>query len=157
MFRNMSSQSLDDDAAGLRALAHPVRLELLDLLRSHDALTATECAELIGSSPKSCSYHLRYLARHGLVQEVPAARGDARERHWRRVETPDEAMTAHTWTVSMTPAELRDWAAAVETVTREHVARAKKRRRTGQQPVRLVVRGFPQRSAAARRRPAGDR
>jgi DNA-binding transcriptional ArsR family regulator len=148
MFRNMPSSSLDDDAAGLRALAHPARLELLDLLRSHDALTATECAELIGSSPKSCSYHLRYLGRHGLVQEVPAARGDARERHWRRVETPDEATIAHTWTVAMTPAQVRDWGAAVEALTREHLARAERRPRSGRQPVRLVVRGFPQRPVA---------
>ena len=48
--------------AALRALAHPARLDLLDLLRVHERLTAAECARLLGTSTKSCSYHLGILA-----------------------------------------------------------------------------------------------
>jgi DNA-binding transcriptional ArsR family regulator len=80
----MSSVSLPGVAA-LRALAHPVRLDLLDLLRVHGRLTAAECARLLGSSTKSCSYHLGVLARQGLVAEAAEPGGDGRERPWRRV------------------------------------------------------------------------
>jgi Helix-turn-helix domain len=70
---------------GLRALAHPARLDLLDLFRVHDRLTAAECARLLGSSTKSCSYHLGILGRQGLVAQVAEAGGDGRKRPWRRV------------------------------------------------------------------------
>ena len=42
--------------------------------------TATECAAEVGESPQSCSYHLRTLAKHGFVEEVPTS--DGRERRW---------------------------------------------------------------------------
>lgn len=64
----------------MRALAHPSRLALLQLLREHPA-TATECSPLVGESPSACSYHLRALARWGLVEEVGSE--DGRERRWR--------------------------------------------------------------------------
>lgn len=68
-------------AGALRATAHPTRLDILDLLSRHPALTATECARVLGLSAKTCSYHLRMLAAHGYVEEVPAA---GRLRPWRR-------------------------------------------------------------------------
>jgi DNA-binding transcriptional ArsR family regulator len=67
----------------MRALAHPTRLDLLDLLRVHESLTASRCAELLGLSPKTCSYHLHVLAREGLIEETAGA-PTARERPWRR-------------------------------------------------------------------------
>jgi DNA-binding transcriptional ArsR family regulator len=66
--------------AALRALAHPTRLRILGRLRLHGDATATECAEYVGESPSSCSYHLRTLARHGFVEETPSE--DGRERRW---------------------------------------------------------------------------
>jgi DNA-binding MarR family transcriptional regulator len=48
----------------------------------HGDSTATECAEEIGESASSCSYHLRTLAKHGFVEEVPST--DGRERRWHR-------------------------------------------------------------------------
>ena len=73
------------DARVMRALAHPARLAILEHLGSADAgATATECAEVVGQSPSATSYHLRELAKHGLVEAAPS-RGDARERMWRRV------------------------------------------------------------------------
>lgn len=73
------------DPAVMRALAHPARLTILEHLRSGAAAaTATECAEVVGLSPSATSYHLRALARVGLIEPAPG-RGDARERVWRSV------------------------------------------------------------------------
>jgi len=69
------------DPRALRAVAHPVRLQLVGLLRREGPLTATQAGELIGESPASCSFHLRQLAKWGLVEEAGGGRG--RERPWR--------------------------------------------------------------------------
>jgi DNA-binding transcriptional ArsR family regulator len=71
------------DVRVMRALAHPARIAILDHLSGDTEATATECAEVCGLSPSATSYHLRALAKMGLVQEAPS-RGDARERVWRR-------------------------------------------------------------------------
>ncbi len=70
--------------AALRALAHPTRLALLDLLRTHDTLTASASAQLLGLSPKTCSYHLHVLAGHDLVVPATDAAPGQREYPWRR-------------------------------------------------------------------------
>lgn len=71
------------DPKVMRALAHPARLEIVEHLSSTGAdVTATEVAELVGLSPSASSYHLRELAKFGLVEHAPS-RGDARERVWR--------------------------------------------------------------------------
>lgn len=77
-----------DDAASLRALAHPCRLALLEALAVHGELTATEAATLVGESPANCSWHLRQLAKHGFIEEAPGATG--RQRPWRKVGTAME-------------------------------------------------------------------
>lgn len=69
------------DPRALRALAHPIRLDLIGLLRQGGPLTATQAGERIGESPASCSFHLRQLAKYGLVEE--AGGGHGRERPWR--------------------------------------------------------------------------
>ena len=69
------------DPRALRAVAHPVRLALVGLLRREGPLTATRAGELLGESPSSCSCHLRQLAKHGLVEDAGGGRG--RERPWR--------------------------------------------------------------------------
>ncbi len=71
-----------DDAPTLRALAHPIRLALLEALGRTEPLTATQAAELIGESPSACSFHLRMLAKYGLVED--AGGGQGRRRPWRR-------------------------------------------------------------------------
>jgi DNA-binding transcriptional ArsR family regulator len=70
------------DTAVMRAMAHPARLALLEHLRNGGPATATECAGVVGLSPSATSYHLRALARAGLVEAAPG-RGDGRERLWR--------------------------------------------------------------------------
>jgi DNA-binding transcriptional ArsR family regulator len=67
----------------MRALAHPLRIELLELLAMEGPLTATRAGELVGESPASCSFHLRQLAKYGFVEEAPRGRG--RQRPWRLV------------------------------------------------------------------------
>lgn len=69
------------DPKALRALAHPIRLALVGQLRVHGQLTATQAGELLGESSGSCSFHLRQLAKYGLVEE--AGGGQGRERPWR--------------------------------------------------------------------------
>lgn len=69
------------DPRAMRALAHPTRLALLEHLHVEGPATATRCGNALGESPSSCSYHLRALARWGLVEEAPGGRG--RERPWR--------------------------------------------------------------------------
>lgn len=67
------------DPVRIRALAHPLRLELMDVLVDGPA-TATECAEATGESVASCSFHLRMLAKYGFIE--PAERR-GREKPWR--------------------------------------------------------------------------
>jgi DNA-binding transcriptional ArsR family regulator len=79
------------DPERVRALAHPIRLALLDLLERGREQTATQCAEAIGESVASCSFHLRILAKYGFI-EPGERRG--REKPWRsvnrrRTATPD--------------------------------------------------------------------
>lgn len=69
------------DPRALRAYAHPTRMQLVGLLRRSGPFTATRAAELTGESVASCSYHLRILAKYGLVEEAPGGRG--REKPWR--------------------------------------------------------------------------
>jgi DNA-binding transcriptional ArsR family regulator len=73
------------DPRALRALAHPLRLQLLRALSMAGELTATEAAEKVGESPASCSFHLRQLAKYGFVEE--GERGPGRRRPWKRVGT----------------------------------------------------------------------
>ncbi|HEU4706027.1 MAG TPA: helix-turn-helix domain-containing protein [Solirubrobacterales bacterium] len=75
----------------LRALAHPIRLELIALLRRGGPLTATQAGGRIGESPASCSFHLRQLAKYGLVEEAGGGRG--RERPWRATAMSTEWAT----------------------------------------------------------------
>lgn len=73
------------DPRALRALAHPVRLALVAALRRGGPLTATEAGERIGESATTCSFHLRQLARYGLVEEAGGGKGRARP--WRATAT----------------------------------------------------------------------
>ncbi|MEU7340881.1 ArsR/SmtB family transcription factor [Streptomyces sp. NPDC007074] len=77
------------DAKGLRALAHPVRVQLVGLLRKYGPSTATRLAERLGVNSGTASYHLRQLGAAGFVEE-DTERGNARERWWRSVHQRTE-------------------------------------------------------------------
>jgi DNA-binding transcriptional ArsR family regulator len=71
-----------DDVRSLKAIAHPLRVELLDLLRFEGPSTASALARRVGESSGATSYHLRQLARHGFIEEDERPAG-GRERWWR--------------------------------------------------------------------------
>ena len=70
------------DPRALRALAHPLRLELVELLGTLGHATAAVCARRLATSQASCSFHLRQLAKYGFVEQAPPSE-DSRERPWR--------------------------------------------------------------------------
>ncbi len=72
------------DPKTMRALAHPIRVALLEAIGQSETgtLTATEASELLGESPANCAFHLRTLAKYGFLEEAGGGRG--RERPWRR-------------------------------------------------------------------------
>ena len=100
-----------DDPAALDALAHTVRLDVLSYLMSSGPATASACARAVGDTPSNCSYHLRVLAAHGLVEHAPS--DDGRERPWRatvtgldsELDSPDPALAAGA--VAVAAAELQ--------------------------------------------------
>lgn len=83
------------DPRALRAVAHPLRLDLLDLIEQRGTLTSAEASVATGESTGSCSFHLRQLAKYGFIEAAPGR--DGRERRWARAtvgervpDAPDE-------------------------------------------------------------------
>ncbi|MEU9337395.1 helix-turn-helix domain-containing protein [Streptomyces sp. NPDC048290] len=70
------------DARSLRGLAHPLRMQLLDMLRISGPATASQLADRLNESSGATSYHLRQLASYGFVEDDPE-RGKGRERWWK--------------------------------------------------------------------------
>jgi predicted ArsR family transcriptional regulator len=78
---NSADRVVLTDPRQLRALTHPLRLKLLGLLRREGPMTATAAGEELGESSGSMSFHLRQLAKYGLVEE--AGGGTGRQKPWR--------------------------------------------------------------------------
>jgi DNA-binding transcriptional ArsR family regulator len=96
----------------MRALAHPVRIRLLEELTLRGPMTATAAAAYVGESPSSCSFHLRTLAKYGFIEEAPG--GTGRQRPWRVVTIGSR------WeTTSDTPAATRAAGDALAAVVRD--------------------------------------
>ena len=66
----------------MRALAHPARLAIIEHLAAGNTGTATELGKVCGLTASATSYHLRALAKWGIIEDAPS-RGDGRERVWR--------------------------------------------------------------------------
>jgi DNA-binding transcriptional ArsR family regulator len=75
------------DPRVLRAIAHPVRSRILTELDAHGELRAADVARLLGIQANLASFHLRQLAKFGLVEEDPGAARDKRDRVWKATET----------------------------------------------------------------------
>jgi DNA-binding transcriptional ArsR family regulator len=111
------------DPRALRAVAHPLRLRLIDELGIGGPATATVLAERVGESPANCSWHLRQLARYGYVEE--AGGGVGRQRPWRLV------LTGRRWGGADDPPELVQAGDEAATVLYEHEFAAMRAWRAG--------------------------
>jgi DNA-binding transcriptional ArsR family regulator len=86
------------DAKAMRAMAHPVRLALLEAIRTEGEITASQAAELLDDSPGNMSWHLQTLAKYGFIEEAGGGKG--RSRPWRiasvtnRFKSADDDMSA---------------------------------------------------------------
>ena len=81
----MADRVLDvTDPVALRALAHPLRLRLLQILRDRRGpATGAELAQATGESSASVSYHLSVLHQHGFVEPDPEPGATRRHKPWR--------------------------------------------------------------------------
>lgn len=109
------------DPRELAALAHPVRLGIMELLTVDGPLTATELADRLDETPANCSWHLRKLAEHSFVEE--AGGGIGRQRPWR------VRQVGLAWDdVDATPGQLRAGRALEDMLLQRQVARFQRAR-----------------------------
>ena len=80
------------DPRTMRALAHPVRIALLEAIGREGELTATRAAEMLDESPGNMSWHLQTLAKYGYVEETGGGKG--RSRPWRIASVSNRFQTA---------------------------------------------------------------
>jgi predicted ArsR family transcriptional regulator len=73
------------DPRTLRAIAHPVRNRILTELGATGSMRAADLARELGIPANQASFHLRQLAKYGLIEEDPGAGRDKRDRVWRLV------------------------------------------------------------------------
>jgi predicted ArsR family transcriptional regulator len=69
----------------LRAIAHPARSRILSELEAAGTLRAADVARLLEIPANQASFHLRQLAKYGLVEPAPEEAHDRRDRVWRLV------------------------------------------------------------------------
>jgi predicted ArsR family transcriptional regulator len=74
-----------DDPVAIRALAHPLRHNLMSIIGRLGRTTTADAARELGISHGLASHHLRQLAKYGFVEQVKGK--DHRERPWRLVST----------------------------------------------------------------------
>lgn len=82
-----------EDPLALRALAHPVRLKLVQLVGRVGRITGTEAARQLGISQALASHHLRQLAKYGFIERAPGE--DGRGRPWRVTSTSMDTKSGH--------------------------------------------------------------
>jgi DNA-binding transcriptional ArsR family regulator len=82
------------DPRVLRAIAHPVRTRILEELSASGPVRAADVARELGIPANQASFHLRQLAKYGLVEEAPEEARDKRDRVWK-------AASAHGFTVNL--------------------------------------------------------
>ncbi|TYB51236.1 helix-turn-helix transcriptional regulator [Nonomuraea sp. PA05] len=80
------------DLDTLKALGHPLRIKLYRALYVAGTATASQLADQVDEAVSLVSYHLRKLAKHGIIEEFEGRGGDARQRWWRPVVTSMSSM-----------------------------------------------------------------
>ena len=97
----MTTRRLELDAAALKAMAHPLRVQILRALEVRDEVSVTGLAQQLGETTGAISYHLRQLARHGFVEEgaddaeAGEERRPGRRRRMWRMAVDEIHMTGH--------------------------------------------------------------
>jgi len=71
------------DPSVLKAISHPLRIRILHELTTVAGARAVDLAREFGVQANLVSFHLRQLAKYGLVEEAPELARDKRERVWR--------------------------------------------------------------------------
>jgi DNA-binding transcriptional ArsR family regulator len=71
------------DPTVLRAIAHPLRNRILAELRASGPMRAADVARLLDVPANQASFHLRQLAKYGLIEDDADAARDRRDRVWR--------------------------------------------------------------------------
>jgi DNA-binding transcriptional ArsR family regulator len=99
----------------LRAVAHPVRNRILTELTASGPMRAADIARELGIPANQASFHLRQLAKYGLVEEDPDAARDRRDRVWR--PTSDDGVS-----INLTEIEKEPGGKAATTVFRHQAA-----------------------------------
>lgn len=82
----MAEPPLRHDPRILRAIAHPARSRILHELEAAGPLRAADVARLLEMPANQASFHLRQLAKYGLVEPAPEEAHDRRDRVWRIVD-----------------------------------------------------------------------
>lgn len=100
------------DPRAMRALAHPLRIQLLEMVVARGRATATELAAELGESTANCSFHLRKLAEFGYLERADDATG--REKPWRATDprqdfTPDPQDPDAVLASTAVGAAVREW------------------------------------------------
>ena len=83
--RSRQRWRLIDDPIAIRALAHPLRHDLMSIIGRLGRATTADAARELGISHGLASHHLRQLAKYGFVEQVEGK--DHREKPWRMVAT----------------------------------------------------------------------
>lgn len=71
------------DPRVLRAIAHPTRARILDELGASGPMRAADVGEALGIPANQASFHLRQLAKYGVIEPAPEAARDKRDRAWK--------------------------------------------------------------------------
>jgi len=72
------------DPAVLRALSHPLRQRIMGEFDVLGHARAADLAEALGEPANSVSFHLRALAKAGIIEEAPELARDRRDRVWKQ-------------------------------------------------------------------------
>jgi predicted ArsR family transcriptional regulator len=71
------------DPRTLRAIAHPTRGRILDELGAMGPMRAADVGEALGIPANQASFHLRQLAKYGVIVPAPEAARDKRDRAYK--------------------------------------------------------------------------
>ena len=152
-----------DDPQILRAIAHPIRNRILTELSASGPLRAADIARELDIPANQASFHLRQLAKYGLVEEDPDEARDKRDRVWRlrrprRDQLPDPTTCSSSPAGKAASAVFRRNAVALGPPRRRRGVRQRPRDRDAPSTVsESAMRAHARGGRAARRRAAGGR